>query len=116
MKFEHHRQPLAPRHVFLRRLFRFISYAVIFLSMSLSLGVLGYHYICGLSWVDAVLDASMILAGMGPVSTITNDAGKYFASAYALFSGVAFLTTFSIIIAPVLHRIMHQLHLNEGKN
>jgi len=116
MKFEHHRQPLAPRHVFLRRLFRFISYAAIFLSVSLSLGVLGYHYICGLSWVDAVLDASMILAGMGPVSAIPNDAGKYFASAYALFSGVAFLGTFSIIIAPVLHRIMHQLHLNEGKN
>jgi len=116
MKFEHRHQPLAPRHVFVRRLFRFIGYAVIFLSVSLSLGVLGYHYICGLSWVDAVLDASMILAGMGPVSPILNDAGKYFASAYALFSGVAFLTTFSIIIAPVLHRVMHRLHLNEGKN
>jgi hypothetical protein len=116
MKFEHRHQPLASRHVFVRRLVRFIGYAVIFLSVSLSLGVLGYHYICGLSWVDAVLDASMILAGMGPVSAIPNDAGKYFASAYALFSGVAFLTTFSIIIAPVLHRVMHRLHLNEGKN
>jgi len=116
MKFEHRHQPLASRHVFVRRLVRFIGYAVIFLSVSLSLGVLGYHYICGLSWVDAVLDASMILAGMGPVSSIPNDAGKYFASAYALFSGVAFLTTFSIIIAPVLHRVMHRLHLNEGKN
>ena len=116
MKFEHHRQPLAPRHVFVRRLFRFIGYAVIFLSVSLSLGVLGYHYISAHPWVDAVLDASMILAGMGPVSAIPNDAGKYFASAYAIFSGVAFLTTFSIIIAPVLHRIMHRLHLNEGKN
>jgi len=116
MKFEHRHQPLAPRHVFVRRLFRFIGYAVIFLSVSLSLGVLGYHYICGLSWVDAVLDASMILAGMGPVSPIPNDAGKYFASAYALFSGVAFLTTFSIIIAPVLHRVMHRLHLDDGKN
>ena len=116
MKFEHRHQPLASRHVFVRRLVRFIGYAVIFLSVSLSLGVLGYHYICGLSWVDAVLDASMILAGMGPVSPIPNDAGKYFASAYALFSGVAFLTTFSIIIAPVLHRVMHRLHLNEGKN
>lgn len=102
--------------MFLRRLVGFIGYALIFLSVSLSLGVLGYHYICGLSWVDALLDASMILAGMGPVSAISNDAGKYFASAYAIFSGVAFLTTFSIIIAPVLHRIMHRLHLNEGKN
>ena len=116
MKFEHHRQPLAPRHVFVRRLFRFIGYAVIFLSISLLLGVLGYHHICGLPWVDALLDASMILAGMGPVSPIPNDGGKYFASAYAIFSGVAFLTTFSIIIAPVLHRIMHRLHLNDGKN
>lgn len=116
MKFEHHRQPIAPRHVFVRRLFRFIGYGVVFLGVSLLLGVLGYHYICGLSWVDALLDASMILAGMGPVSTISSDAGKYFASAYAIFSGVAFLGTFSIIIAPVLHRIMHRLHLNEGKN
>jgi hypothetical protein len=116
MKFEHHRQPLAPRHIFVRRLFRFIGYGVIFLGVSLLLGVLGYHYICGLSWVDALLDASMILAGMGPVATISSDAGKYFASAYAIFSGVAFLGTFSIIIAPVLHRIMHRLHLNEGKN
>ena len=116
MKFEHHRQPLAPRHVFVRRLFRFIGYGVIFLGVSLLLGVLGYHYICGLSWVDALLDASMILAGMGPVATISSDAGKYCASAYAIFSGVAFLGTFSIIIAPVLHRIMHRLHLNEGKN
>jgi hypothetical protein len=116
MKFEHRHQPLASRHVFVRRLVRYIGYAAIFLSVSLSLGVLGYHYICALPWVDALLDASMILSGMGPVSPIPNDAGKYFASAYALFSGVAFLGTFSIIIAPVLHRVMHRLHLNEGKN
>jgi len=116
MKFEHHRQPLASRHVFIRRLFRYIGYAALFLSASLSLGVLGYHYICSLSWVDALLDASMILSGMGPVSPIPNDAGKYFASAYAIFSGVAFLGTFSIIIAPVLHRVLHRLHLNDGKN
>ena len=116
MKFEHRHQPLASRHVFVRRLVRYIGYAAIFLSVSLSLGVLGYHYICALPWVDALLDASMILSGMGPVSPIPNDAGKYFASAYALFSGVAFLGTFSIIIAPVLHRVMHQLHLTDDKN
>jgi len=116
MKFEHHRQPLASRHVFIRRVFRYMGYAILFLSVSLSLGVLGYHYICGLAWIDALLDACMILAGMGPVSAIPNDAGKFFASAYAVFSGVAFLTTFSIIIAPVLHRVLHRLHLNDGKN
>ena len=116
MKFEHRHQPLASRHVFVRRLVRYIGYAAIFLSASLSLGVLGYHYICGLPWVDALLDASMILSGMGPVSPIPNDAGKYFASAYAIFSGVAFLGTFSIIVAPVLHRVLHRLHMSDGKN
>jgi hypothetical protein len=63
--------------------------------------------------VDALLNASMILTGMGPVSPLTSDAAKLFASAYAVFSGVAFLTTFSILIAPILHRILHRLHLNE---
>ena len=64
--------------------------------------------------VDALLNASMILTGMGPVSPLTSDAAKLFASAYAVFSGVAFLTTFSILIAPILHRILHRLHLNEA--
>ena len=64
--------------------------------------------------MDALLNASMILTGMGPVSPLTSDAAKLFASAYAVFSGVAFLTTFSILIAPILHRILHRLHLNEA--
>jgi hypothetical protein len=67
-----------------------------------------------LDGVDALLNASMILTGMGPVSPLTSDAAKLFASAYAVFSGVAFLTTFSILIAPILHRILHRLHLNEA--
>ena len=116
MKFEHHRQPLASRHVFIRRMFRYVGYALVFLSASLLVGVLGYHFICQLPWIDALLDACMILAGMGPVSPIPNSAGKLFASGYAVFSGVAFLTTFSIIIAPVLHRVMHRLHLKEDNN
>lgn len=66
-----------------------------------------------LDGVDSLLNASMILTGMGPVSPMPSDAAKLFASAYALFSGVAFLTTFSILIAPILHRILHRLHLNE---
>jgi hypothetical protein len=67
-----------------------------------------------LDGVDALLNASMILTGMGPVSPLTSDAAKLFASAYAVFIGVAFLTTFSILIAPILHRILHRLHLNEA--
>ena len=66
-----------------------------------------------LDGVDSLLNASMILTGMGPVSPMPSDAAKVFASAYAVFSGVAFLTTFSILIAPILHRILHRLHLNE---
>jgi len=89
----------------------FAGYAGLFLAASLGLGVLGYHWLCGLGWVDAVLNASMILTGMGPVSPMPTDAAKLFASAYAVFSGVAFLTTFSILIAPVLHRVLHRLHL-----
>jgi len=89
----------------------FAGYAGLFLAASLGLGVLGYHWLCGLGWVDAVLNASMILTGMGPVSPMPSNAAKLFASAYAVFSGVAFLTTFSILIAPVLHRVLHRLHL-----
>jgi hypothetical protein len=83
------------------------------LAVSLLVGLAGYHWVCDLGWVDSLLNASMILTGMGPVSTLSSDAAKLFASAYALFSGVAFLTTFSILIAPILHRILHRLHLNE---
>ena len=102
---------MASRRHFARRLLKFAGYAGIFLAASLGLGVLGYHWLCGLGWVDAVLNASMILTGMGPVSPLPSDAAKLFASAYAVFSGVAFLTTFSILIAPVLHRVLHRLHL-----
>jgi hypothetical protein len=113
MPFEHHRQPLASRDRFARRLLKFAGYGLAFLTISLLLGVAGYHWIGGLAWVDALLDASMILAGMGPVSSMPDATAKIFASAYAVFSGVAFLTTFSILIAPILHRVLHQLHLNE---
>jgi hypothetical protein len=69
--------------------------------------------LAALDGVDSLLNASMILTGMGPVSPMPSDAAKVFASAYAVFSGVAFLTTFSILITPILHRILHRLHLNE---
>ncbi len=113
MSFEHHRQPLASRDHFARRLLKFAGYSAAFLAVSLLVGMGGYHWIGGLGWVDALLEASMILTGMGPVSPMPSDVAKIFASAYAVFSGVAFLTTFSILIAPILHRILHRLHLNE---
>jgi hypothetical protein len=80
---------------------------------SLGLGILGYHFIAGLNWVDSLLNASMILTGMGPVNPLSTDAAKLFASAYALFSGVVFITATGILLSPVFHRVLHRFHLEE---
>lgn len=76
-------------------------------------GILGYHFIAGLSWVDSILNASMILTGMGPVDVMKDTASKMFASAYALFSGVVFLSAVGIVLAPIFHRIVHAFHIDE---
>jgi hypothetical protein len=83
------------------------------LGISLGIGVLGYHYLDGLSWLDSFLNASMILAGMGPVDAIRTDAGKWFASFYAVFSGVVFLSTVAVFLSPIAHRFLHKLHLGD---
>jgi len=77
------------------------------------LGTFGYHFIAGLKWVDALLNAAMILTGMGPVDVLNSDAAKLFASAYALFSGVVFITATGILLAPVFHRVLHRFHVEE---
>jgi hypothetical protein len=82
-------------------------------SASLLVGVLGYHFISGLPWIDALLNASMILAGMGPVDPMRDNAAKLFASAYAIFSGVVFLSAVAIVLSPVFHRIVHAFHIGE---
>lgn len=79
---------------------------------SLALGVLGYHIVAGLSWLDSLVNASMILTGMGPVDAMTTDGAKLFASFYALFSGVAFLTIVAVLLAPAVHRFLHRFHLD----
>jgi len=80
----------------------------------LAIGVLGYRLLEHLTWIDALLNASMILGGMGQINPLTTDAGKVFASAYALFSGAVFLAAASILIAPIAHRLLHRLHLDEA--
>jgi len=80
---------------------------------ALGIGVVGYHYFGGLPWIDALVNASMILGGMGPVDPITSHAGKLFASAYALFSGLLFIGAASLVLTPFVHRIMHKLHIQE---
>lgn len=113
MIFEHHSQPLLPARGFLFRVLVYIGYALGLVLFFLSLGTLGYHFVVGLPWLDAVLNASMILSGMGPVDPITTEGGKVFASIYALLSGVVFAVTTGIIISPILHRVLHRLHLKK---
>ena len=114
--YEHHNQPLLPRRAFFQRLAAHSGIAVGVVSGSLLIGVLGYHFLEGFSWIDALLNASMILGGMGPVGALHTTAGKVFASVYALFSGIVFLLSVGIILAPVFHRILHHFHLEDGKD
>ncbi len=99
--------------LFYRRLVKNIAFAVSLFVMALSLGVVGYHRFCHLAWIDSLLNASMILAGMGPVDAIQNNAGKLFASFYAIFSGVAFLSIMALILGPVVHRFLHKFHMDD---
>lgn len=80
------------------------------------IGVFGYHLIENMSWVDSLLNASMILGGMGPVNELRTDTGKIFASLYALFSGIVFLVTAGIILAPAVHRLLHSMHIDDKDN
>ncbi len=111
--YEHRHQPLAPRSAYYRRIARNFAVAAAVVFAALSLGVCGYHFIENLPWVDALLNASMILGGMGPVAELHSTAGKLFASFYALFSGLVFITVGGILFAPVVHRFLHKFHLDE---
>ena len=88
--------------------------ALAILAGALLVGVLGYRGLGRLPWIDAILNASMILSGMGPVAELESDGAKLFASVYALFSGVVFLAVTGLVLAPVLHRLLHRLHLDDG--
>jgi hypothetical protein len=113
LHFEHRSQPLLPRREFLGRLARYSFFATLLLGGSLGIGVFGYHYLNDLNWVDSLLNASMILAGMGPTNPLINNTAKVFASLYAIFSGIIFLTTVAVFLSPVFHRILHKLHLED---
>lgn len=106
-------RPLAPFRVFLGRVALAIGLASIIVLLALLIGVTGYHWIAGFPWIDALLNASMILGGMGPVNELTTDAGKLFASAYALFSGLIFVAAMGIVISPIVHRMLHRFHLDD---
>ncbi len=111
--FEHKSKPLAPKNIFINRVMKNFFISLVILVPSLLLGVFGYHITAGLGWTDSLLNASMILTGMGPVDPMVTQGAKLFASFYALFSGVVFLTTIAVMMAPVLHRFMHKMHLQD---
>jgi len=114
--FEHRTDPILPRHTFLFRVLVYLTLATLLIGVALGIGVVGYHVLGGLPWIDALVNASMILGGMGPVDPITSHAGKLFASFYALFSGLLFIGAASIILAPFVHRVMHKLHLDDDED
>lgn len=116
MKYEKYSQAMVPVQVYVLRVLNNILFATVVISIALAIGVIGYHQFGQLSWVDSLLNASMILGGMGPVDILKSDAAKIFASMYALFSGVVFLTVVALTIAPILHRFLHRLHIEENQS
>ena len=111
--YENKYEPVAPLRVFYKRVFKSLVAATLILAICLLMGILGYHYIAHIVWIDAIHNASMILSGMGPVADVKNVSGKLFSSAYALFSGVAFITNVGFLLAPAAHRFFHKLHVDD---
>lgn len=115
--YEHKRQPLAPKSVYYKRLWKNFLFSLFILLICLLIGVVGYKMtVPEFDWYDSLLNASMILSGMGPIidaNIVLTPTAKVFASVYALFSGVAFISTIGILISPIAHRFFHKLHLED---
>jgi hypothetical protein len=112
--FEHHKKPLITKSAYHRRLIGAAGLALLLITASLGVGILGYHWLEDMPWIDAYLSASMILSGMGPVGEPHTLNGKLFAGAYALYSGFVALVCVGVLGAPVLHRFLHRFHIEEG--
>jgi hypothetical protein len=110
--YEHRTDRLLTRAQFARRVIGHFGYSVLACVIALGAGVLGYHVIAGLGWIDSLLNASMILGGMGPVDSLQTSGAKVFASFYALFSGLVFIGVLGLLLAPFIHRVMHKLHMD----
>jgi len=113
--FERRHEKLAPLRVFIKRMLGSAGVGLVLLLLALFIGISGYHWLAGLQWIDSLLEASMILGGMGPINPLTNTSAKIFASIYALFSGVVFIALMGLLLTPVVHRLMHKFHLKDSK-
>lgn len=113
MKLEHRRQEVASIPKFILRLGRYGLFSLFLIAFSLGIGISGYHYLGRLGWLDSFHMSCMILTGMGPVVEMTTDKAKIFSSIYALYSGVAFLSIAAVFFAPIIHRLLHILHVEK---
>jgi len=115
MKLENRKQNIAPIPRFIIRIGRYALFAFLLVAFSVILGTVGYHYFGKTDWLDSFHMACMILTGMGPVVDIKSSEGKIFSSLYALYSGVAFLSITAVFFAPIIHRILHILHIEQDE-
>ena len=113
--YEHHSERLLPRRVFLWRVVKHVATALVVVLVSLAIGMAAYVHFEGLSWLDGFLNAAMLLGGMGPVELPATPGGKLFAGLYALYAGLVFLVAASLILAPVVHRVLHRFHLDDAQ-
>lgn len=113
--FEHRTSPLLSRRAFLRRMRNSLLWGLGIIVVALGIGMVGYHLLEGMNWVDSFANAAMILAGMGPLGDLHTDGGKIFAGLYALFCGIVFLGTMGILLAPIAHRALHKFHCEAGR-
>ena len=111
MMYERRQEPMLSQAAFVRRLSRHAAVALAIMVGSLAVGIFGYHLTEGLNWVDALLNAAMILGGMGPVNELHTDSGKVFAALYALYSGLIVLVVAGVLFAPIFHRLLHHFHV-----
>ena len=109
--YEPHGQPLLSRRLFVRRVVRSLAAGALIITVSLSVGMLGYHWLENMRWIDAFANAAMILSGMGPLEPLKTDGGKLFAGLYAIYSGLAVILIAGVVFAPVVHRFLHRFHL-----
>ena len=109
--YERHGQPLISRRRFAGRVARSFAVGALIIVVSLSVGMLGYHWLENMRWIDAFANAAMILSGMGPLEPLKTDGGKLFAGLYAIYSGLAVILIAGVVFAPVLHRFLHRFHL-----
>lgn len=113
-RFERRSEALAPLGVFARRVAASLGIALGLIAIALVIGIAGYHWLAGFGFVDSILEASMILGGMGPINQLRTDGAKIFASLYALFSGLMFIGIMGVVLSPIVHRFVHKFHIDKS--